>query len=213
MSSIPLILGSASPRRLQLLRQIGLNPSVKTADIDETPLQGERPIEYASRLAMVKGRSIVERFGDHNLVVAADTIVIVDQLILGKPVNPLEARAFMTLLSGRSHDVVTAVSLFWKKQELVEFEKTHVVFEPLSDDMIDAYIATGDYKDKAGGYGIQSFAALFIPRIEGCFFNVMGFPINLFYRMTCKMGLNIFANDGNDVPQTKSVSHSALSPA
>lgn len=192
MIGLPVILASASPRRLQLLRQIGMKPVVKAADIDEQILGTETPKEHACRLSRAKGKAIVEAWGDDPAVVSADTIVVVDDSILGKPRNRTEAGEFMRRLSGREHEVTTGVSLFWQRRELTRHETTKVVFAALTETMINAYLDTGDYKDKAGGYGIQSFAALFIPRIEGCFFNVMGFPLYLFSRMAIDMGLPIF---------------------
>ncbi len=192
MISFPIVLASASPRRLQLLKQIGMKPTVKVADIDERVSGSETPEEYACRLACAKGKTVVDRYGDDPAVISADTIVVVDRSILGKPGNRQEAGDFMRLLSGREHTVTTAVSIFWKSRSLTRCESTKVLFAPLSETMINAYLDTGDYLDKAGGYGIQSFAALFIPRIEGCFFNVMGFPLYLFSKMALEMGLPIF---------------------
>lgn len=197
MINFPIILASASPRRLQLLQQIGLNPTVRVADIDELSCGNEQAEQFAMRLAAQKGRAIVDIVGDDTAVIGADTVVVLDDLIMGKPRDEAEAEIFMHKLSGREHRVLTALALFWKQRSLVRFESTKVEFVPLSDDMIKAYLETGDYKDKAGGYGIQSFAAVFIPRIDGCFFNVMGFPLHLFYRMGSEIGLPILSNGGS----------------
>ncbi len=192
MLDFPVILASASPRRLQLLQQIGLKPIVRAADVDERILGEESPQAHAERLAAMKGRAIVDEFGDDSLVISADTIVVLDDSILGKPRDISEAKSFLIRLSGREHLVITAVSLFWKTAVMTRSESTSVEFIRLSKGMIDVYLKTGDYRDKAGGYGIQSFSALFIPRINGCFFNVMGFPIHLFYRMLTEMEMNPF---------------------
>lgn len=192
MIGFPLILASASPRRLHLLKQIGLSPIVRKADIDEAVLNGETPAEHAIRLARAKGRKIVMEEGDDPAVIAADTIVVLDRCILGKPRDAEEAADFLQRLSGREHQVVTALSLFWKGREISRLETTRVRFSALSESMIRAYLDTGDFRDKAGAYGIQSFAAVFVPSIDGCFFNVVGFPLHLFIRMAEEIGLPVF---------------------
>jgi septum formation protein len=177
--------------------QIGLDPKIEVADIDERVLGNETALDYALRLAIAKGRVIVERMGDDPAVIAADTVVMIDNQVLGKPRDALEAKAFLRLLSGREHAVATALALFSQQKLIAEIETTRVFFDPLTDEMINAYIETRDCFDKAGGYGIQSFAGLFIPRIDGCFFNVMGFPLNRFLRMADQVGLPLFPNGEN----------------
>jgi len=189
MLDFPVILASASPRRFQLLQNVGLRPIVKVASVDEQIFCHELPQEYAKRLAVAKGKAIVDLHGDDCIVIGADTIVVLDNDVLGKPRDILEAANFLRRLSGRWHLVMTAISLHWKNRLLTRHETTRVEFTHLSDDMIRAYLETGDFADKAGGYGIQSIGALFIPRIDGCFFNVMGFPIHLFFKMVEEIGL------------------------
>ena len=177
-----LILASASPRRRALLAQIGMPPDdIMPADIDETPQAGELPRPYAERLAGTKARAIAETVAEADAVVlAADTVVSAGRRILDKPVSEAEARRHLSLLSGRRHTVTTAIaairctdSRFWAR--LVE---TTVRFKRLSDAEIDAYIATGEWVGKAGGYAIQGYAAGFIKSLRGSYSNVVGLSLH-----------------------------------
>jgi septum formation protein len=175
-----LILASASPRRRDLLDQLGLTFTVETADIDETPRLGEDPVAYVKRLAEHKAAAVFARHADRSrlIVLGADTTVVVDQQILGKPVDEADAGRMLRLLSGRTHQVITGVALVTTTAPpIVEAETTEVVVNPLADREIEAYIATGEPMGKAGAYAIQGRAARFIPRIEGCYFNVVGLPL------------------------------------
>jgi len=175
-----LILASASPRRRDLLEQIGLTFTVETADIDETPHLAEDPVAYVKRLAEHKAAAVFARHTDrHRLIVlGADTTVVVDQQIVGKPADATDAARMLRLLSGRTHQVITGVALITATAPpLVEAEITDVEFNPLTGSQIDAYIATGEPMGKAGAYAIQGRAARFIPRIDGCYFNVVGLPL------------------------------------
>ena len=180
-----LILASASPRRRDLLEQIGLTFTVETADIDETPQLAEDPIAYVKRLAEHKAAAVFARHTDRSrlIVLGADTTVVArtsesDNLILGKPSNDEDATRILRLLSGRTHRVITGVALITATAPpLVAAEITEVEFSPLTDRDIAAYIATGEPLGKAGAYGIQGRAAKFIPRIHGDYFNVMGLPL------------------------------------
>ena len=171
-----LVLASASPRRRELLAQIGVVPDdVRPADIDETPAKAELPRPYTVRLALEKARAVVAE--PDELVLAADTTVAVGRRILGKPENAAEAVAFLQLLSGRRHKVITAVAIVgagrvWQRQV-----ETVVRFKRLSDAEISAYIRSGDWQGKAGGYGIQGPATAFIPAINGSYTNVVGLPL------------------------------------
>ena len=175
-----LILASASPRRRELLEQIGLTFEVETADIDETPRLAEEPVAYVKRLAEHKAAAVFARHTDRArmIVLGADTTVVVDGQILGKPEDEADAARMLRLLSGRVHRVITGVALITATAPpMVAAEITEVEFAPLSESQIAAYIATGEPMGKAGAYAIQGRAARFIPRVDGCYFNVVGLPL------------------------------------
>lgn len=171
-----LVLGSASPRRLELLAQIGVVPSaVLPADIDETPRRAELPRPYCRRMAREKAMALALEPGE--VALTADTTVAVGRRILGKPEDEREARAFLALLSGRRHKVVTAVALrsserLWERDAVTTLRMRRL--EPAE---IDAYLATGDWRGKAGGYGIQGPAAAFVPWLQGSYTGVVGLPL------------------------------------
>lgn len=175
-----LILASASPRRRELLEQIGLTFEVETADIDETPRLAEDPIAYVKRLAEHKAAAVFARHTERGrlIVLGADTAVVIDDQILGKPADDAAAVRMLRLLSGKNHSVITGVALITAKvPPLVAAEITEVEFRSLPDAEIAAYVATGEPMGKAGAYAIQGRAAKFIPRIAGCYFNVVGLPL------------------------------------
>ena len=175
-----LILASASPRRRDLLDQIGLTFTVETADIDETPRLAEDPIAYVKRLAEHKAAAVFARHTNRErlIVLGADTTVVANNQILGKPEDEADAARMLRALSGRTHRVITGVALITATAPpLVAAEITEVEVLPLTDREIAAYIATGEPTGKAGAYAIQGRAAKFIPRISGDYFNVMGLPL------------------------------------
>ena len=172
----PLILASASPRRKELLAQIGLEFKVVTADIDETPLPGEVHDVYTLRLAERKARAVLA-LHPAAVVIGADTTVAVDGELLGKPQDADDAARMLRLLSGRAHQVTTAIAVLTQEQTLTAAETTDVFFREISADDITAYVATGEPMDKAGAYAIQGRAAQWIPRIEGDYSNVVGLPL------------------------------------
>jgi septum formation protein len=188
-----LVLASASPRRSQLLTQAGFTFEVRPAHIPEDPTPGEDPTAYVTRLAREKAQAVFDKIAaeaesevasgaidTHSLaVLGADTTVTLDGQILGKPEDAADAARILRLLSGRSHRVITGVALVTREAVEVAAEVTAVQFLTLSDKEIAAYIATGEPMDKAGAYGIQGQAAKWIPRVEGCYFNVMGLPLAL----------------------------------
>jgi septum formation protein len=196
-----LILASASPRRQELLRDAGIEFVVEATDIPEIPRRGEAPQAYAERLACEKARAAFRKH-PKDLVLGADTIVVVDGQILGKPGDATDAARMLRLLSGRSHQVTTGVCLTGPsaeqtvsgKRELRTFfedlrsETTSVTFETLTDDDIASYIATGEPMDKAGAYAIQGIASRWIARIEGDYSNVVGLPVSLVCRMLREHG-------------------------
>ncbi|WP_263350716.1 Maf family protein [Acidicapsa acidisoli] len=175
-----LILASASPRRRELLNQAGFEFQVHPAHIPEELHLNEDPIAYVTRLAREKAEAVYAKLAEPTaIVLGADTTVTLDNHILGKPENPEDAARMLRLLSGRTHRVITGVALVSATQTQVAAEVTAVQFLTLSEQEIADYIATSEPNDKAGAYAIQGRAARWIPRIEGCYFNVVGLPISL----------------------------------
>jgi septum formation protein len=196
-----LILASASPRRAELLIAAGIPFDVRPSDVDERVYPGEDARAYACRVAMDKGRAAVAQAAGRP-VLAADTVVVVDGQILGKPVDEDDARRMLHLLSGRTHEVLTAVTLIndsgsasqrggrTKSHPVsLEVEVTSVEFAKLSEDEIDWYVASGEPRDKAGAYAIQGLASRFVTRIEGSYSNVVGLPVGLVYAMCTRAGI------------------------
>ncbi len=175
--TLKLILGSASPRRRELLGQLGLTPDeIRPADIDETPLKGELPRPYCARMAREKAEAL--EVGAGEVLLTSDTTVAVGRRILGKPEDADEARAFLRMLSNRRHNVITSLAVRTEDRLWERLVVTAVKLKPLSDAEIDAYIATGDWDGKAGGYAIQGPAGAFIPWIQGSYSAVMGLPVH-----------------------------------
>ncbi|MBA48803.1 MAG: septum formation protein Maf [Paracoccus sp.] len=171
-----LILGSASPRRLELLAQIGIRPdALRAADIDEEPLKNETPRDYVRRIATAKASVLAT--GEDEVLLCADPTVAVGRRILGKPADRDEAAAFMRLMSGRRHRVLTAVAVRHHGRLRERLVETVVRMRPISDDDLSRYLALGDWRGKAGGYAIQGAAAAFIPWIQGSFSAVVGLPL------------------------------------
>ena len=178
-----IVLASASPRRAELLRAAGIDFEIQPADVDESIDVNESPAEYVSRLAEAKGRLVHERDSTRT-VLAADTAVIVDTHILAKPLDEADAARMLRLLSGRTHEVLTAVSLFHPGGIVdTRVDTTTVEFAPLSDADITWYVSTGEPMDKAGAYAVQGLASRFVTRIEGSYSNVVGLPVALVYQM------------------------------
>jgi septum formation protein len=174
-----LILASASPRRAQILRDAGISFSVLSSAVDETAYPNETPQQVVQRLANAKAELVAARAVGPAILVAADTVVVLDGQILGKPRSTDDARRMLQLFSGRTHSVITGVSLIrLPEMERRQFiETTLVTFAPLSSADISRYLATDEPYDKAGAYAIQGHAGRYIPRIEGCYFNVVGLPL------------------------------------
>lgn len=169
------ILASGSPRRRQLLEEMGLQFTVAPTDADETVPEGAAPEQAAEELARRKAMEASGRWPDA-LVIAADTVVAVDGHILGKPADSSDAVRMLRMLQGRQHDVVTGICVAWQGALHSAWECTLVRFDPVTDSEVEAYVATGDPMDKAGAYGIQGMAGVYIGGITGCYFNVMGLP-------------------------------------
>ena len=191
-----IVLASASPRRQELLRNAGIPFTAQPADIDETPLAGESPRDCTERLAREKALAVFQR-DPRRCVLGADTIVVVDGAILGKPRDAEDATRMLRLLSGRTHEVITGVCLVGPvvsgqcsvaSHTKTASETTLVTFCKLSDEEIRFYVATGEPMDKAGAYAIQGVASRWIPRIEGDYSNVVGLPMALVYRLLRERG-------------------------
>lgn len=184
------VLGSASPRRLELLAQIGLVPDAVTgADIDETPHRGELPKPYCERMAAEKAAAIARDPGD--VLLAADTTVAVGRRILGKPADEADAEAMLRLMSGRRHRVITSVCVACDSFTRTRTVTTEVKFKPLSRTEIAWYIGTGDWRGKAGAYGIQGPAAALIAWLQGSYSAVVGLPLHETAMLLRAAGLDV----------------------
>jgi septum formation protein len=175
-----LVLASQSPRRAELLRTAGFSFTVRARPVEEVRRPDEGPYEYVRRLAREKAEAAWKRAGE--IVLGADTVVVAGEQVLEKPRDLNDARSMLAALSGRTHTVITGICLRHAEGAIVDAESTLVHFISLTDEEIDAYVATGEPMDKAGGYAIQGLASKFVDRVEGCYFNVMGLPLALVYQ-------------------------------
>lgn len=175
-----LVLASKSPRRREILANAGIEFIVRTADVEEVRNPSESPVDYVCRLARAKAEAVPAGPGD--IVLGADTVVVLDEHVLEKPADDAEARRMLRMLSGREHFVTTGICLKSASREIVDAETTGVRFVEMSESEISAYVASGEPMDKAGAYAIQGLASKFIDRVEGCYFNVVGLPIARVYR-------------------------------
>lgn len=187
-----IILASASPRRSELLKQIGIRHSIRTVDIDETPLPGESPLVYVERVAAEKSAACRAVLNQDLPVLSADTSVVCDGHIMGKPENREHAIAMLSRLSGRTHQVYSAVSLRGDRHWLA-VSVSEVTFRPLSQAEIVAYWHTGEPCDKAGAYAIQGLGGIFIESITGSFSGVMGLPLFETAQLLAKQGIQVIA--------------------
>ena len=183
------ILASASPRRQALLQQLGIEPVVQPASFEEVGGRAELAHEVALANAKGKCYAVYAETGDELPVVAADTIVVIDNVILGKPQDEAEAQAMLTRLSGRTHQVMTGVAVRYKGQQLAKVCTTDVSFRELTAAEIAAYIATKEPLDKAGAYGIQGRGAVLVEKINGCYNNVVGLPLTMLHEMFRQLGV------------------------
>jgi septum formation protein len=191
MSALPsLILASASPRRRELLGGLGLRFTVRAADIDETPRPGEDPAATVLRLAREKAAAEAH---PGELVLAADTVVVIDGELLGKPRDPEDARAMLARIAGREHTVLTGVALVEpdRDRRVSEVASSRVRMAPLTSDQIASYVATGEPLDKAGSYAVQGIGALFVEEIFGNYTNVVGLPLPLTLRLVRGLGYDL----------------------
>ena len=185
-----LILASASARRAEILRDAGLSFVVLSSAVDETPYENESPHDLVARLASAKAELAAARAIGPAIVIGADTVISLDGHVLGKPRSSDDARRMLEKLSGRTHSVVTGVALIRlpDSEHRTFVESTLVHFAALSAEQITRYLATGEPHDKAGAYAIQGHAGRFIPRIEGCYFNVVGLPLSRLYHALIDLG-------------------------
>ncbi|MCK5394356.1 MAG: septum formation inhibitor Maf [Gammaproteobacteria bacterium] len=192
--SAQIILASASPRRFELLEQIGVRAFVQSVDIDESQKQDEPVMTYVQRLAMEKAQIGFETIenGQKLPVLGSDTIVVIDEVVLGKPRNRQQAKNMLQLLSGKKHTVHTSVAIVTYKEKLIATSSTQVQFKVLDEQEIDSYLATGEADDKAGSYAIQGGAAQFISNINGSFSGVMGLPLYETVQLLKQCGVKTF---------------------
>jgi septum formation protein len=187
--SLPgVVLASSSPRRREILAALGLAFDVRAADVDESLREGESPFVAAERLAREKAAAVG---APEALVVAADTLVVLDGAALGKPKDRAEVRRMLAALAGRAHDVVTGVACAHGGRIVSGRETTRVVFAPMSPAEIEAYAATGEPDDKAGAYALQGIGGLFVERVEGSPSNVVGLPVRLLYGLAKELGVDL----------------------
>jgi len=187
------VLASASPRRKELLQLIGLNPEIVPPDIDEDVRPSEAIDAFLKRVTIAKGLEVYKKKFFSHLLISADTVVLLGDSLIGKPADRADAFTMLSRLSGQRHEVLTGLALMYQGETRFAVSRTHVYFKPLQDREIDFYLDHENFLDKAGAYAIQGRAAIFVERIDGCFFNVMGFPLNLFYRMLGERGMDLYA--------------------
>lgn len=186
------VLASASPRRQALLAQIGILADVRPSNYDELNSTTGSAYEVVRTNALGKGRDVLQACQQSDVVIAADTVVVLDNKILGKPKNAKEAEEMLSTLSGKEHLVMTGVALFHQGIELLDVVTTVVNFRKLTKAEIKAYVATGEPLDKAGAYGIQGYGALLVESIEGCYNNVVGLPLTKLYQMLAEVEVKLF---------------------
>jgi septum formation protein len=176
-----IVLASQSPRRIELLRSAGLKFEIMPSNLKEEIIQKVDSLGFVRDISLRKAKSMWQK-AEADLVIGADTVVTMDNEIFGKPKDINDAATMLNKLSGRTHYVITGICLLAKNQQMIDHEITRVTFYKLTDEEINAYLASKEYADKAGAYGIQGIASLFVKKIEGCYFNVVGFPLGKFYQ-------------------------------
>ena len=186
-----LILASASPRRRKLLTQLGLDFEVVTSDFEEDNSQDISPIELVLRQAREKSLAVAAKTESHDIIIGADTIVVVDGEVYGKPHDTNDAVRMLTNLSGREHHVITGIAVVRNGQVWTDHAVTAVYMAKLSDGEIQRYVATGEAMDKAGAYAIQGIGSILIERIAGCYFNVVGLPLHILSKLLHKAGVDL----------------------
>lgn len=192
MNRPPVVLASASPRRHELLSQLGVQFTVAHPDIDETPMAGEVPVAYVRRLAVEKAHAVAA--ADDSLVIAADTTVDLGGDILGKPDDDDAARSMLRRLSGRTHRVHTGLALRLGDRTVAESVTSLVTFSPLTDEMIEWYVASGEPAGKAGAYAIQGAGGVFVERIRGSVSNIVGLPLHTLLRLATELEVQLLGD-------------------
>lgn len=193
-----IVLASASPRRVELLRQIGVQFQQQVAEIDESLRNNESPDAYVARLALEKAREVRARLGDDEVpVLGADTAVVVDDDILGKPRDEAHAAEMLRRLAGREHRVLSAVALVGRREEAYRVSESQVHFRSLTDDEIKTYWRTGEPADKAGGYAVQGIGAIFIEQLHGSYSGVMGLPVFETAQLLREFGIQLPGNQND----------------
>ena len=186
-----IILASASPRRRELLERMGLNFTVRTASHDETMDPAADPADEVARVSLLKAQAVCPSCAQEDIIIAADTIVVCDSTVMGKPHSEEAAYSMLRSLSGREHQVMTGLTVMQGKNAETVTVTTSLHFRDLSDEEIRAYIATGEPQDKAGAYGVQGLAAMFVARLDGDYYNVMGLPVCTLATMLRKRGVRL----------------------
>lgn len=195
-----IILASKSPRRREILENLGVDFKIITADTDESSSLTDGAA-LAEELSARKAQAVYESLKAQGLpcadtlIIGCDTVVCCDGTILGKPTDRADAERILKMLSGRTHEVISGLTLLLDGKLYTSHEITRVLFDPLEQSEITEYVSTGEPDDKAGAYGIQGLASRFIRGIEGCYFNVVGLPVNLLYRMTKQIGVTLTGSD------------------
>ncbi len=185
-----IVLASKSPRRKEILENLGFKFSVVTKDTDESSTETD-PKALTKELAFRKGKAVAETINERDvLVISSDTVVWCDGKILGKPKNEAEAKEMLKLLSGRRHTVTSGLSLFFNGKIVTDSEDTDVYFADLTDDFIEKYVASGEPMDKAGSYAVQGVASMYIEKLHGCYFNVVGLPVRLLCKLLKELDLD-----------------------
>lgn len=192
-----IILASNSPRRIEILNTFNIKFDVIPSDYDEKMIKFSSPYELVCELSERKASNVSEKVGEDCIIIGADTVVYKDGDILGKPSDEKDAFDMLSKLSGDCHKVITGICIIDKKEKNIykSYEETLVYFKNLTKNEIMDYIKTKEPFDKAGAYGIQGFGGLFVEKIEGCYFNVVGFPVNKLYNALGKMGVNLLTGE------------------
>lgn len=188
------ILASSSPRRKELLSLVGISPLVLFPDVEEHILDGESLKDFLKRVTAEKARSVYQSKYFNSVLLSADTIVLLNDEVLGKPTDRDHARTTLMALSDQMHEVWTGVSVFYRQKIRFDYERTRVYFEKISESDIEHYLNHEEYLDKAGAYAIQGRASVFVKKINGCYFNVMGLPLHLMKQMLRKMGVQLYSS-------------------
>ncbi len=187
------ILASSSPRRKELLQLIGIQPRILVPSADESMRPGENVESFLRRVTIAKGEAVYNEDYFRIPIVSSDTIVLCDNEVMGKPRNREDAAAFLRKLASNTHEVWTGIAIRYRGRCRYDFTRTEVEFGPISEDELTYYLENENYMDKAGAYAIQGMASVFVKKINGCYFNVMGFPLNMFYNMLKGMDISIYS--------------------